>query len=93
MPDGCILCITLGQTVQAEDRPLSAERDQLYHFLFSRLKANRRAGRNIKPKTKGCGPRKTQRAIGFEEVIMRTHLNRSVSGIEHRDGSHGSSSV
>src|SRR6202011_6282436 len=69
---------------KAVDRALACERHQRHLAALARLEAHRRAGRDVEAHAARLLAIEFERRVGLEEMIMRTHLNRPVAGVGHR---------
>src|SRR5882757_11394312 len=69
---------------KAVDDALACERDELHVAGLARLEAHRGAGGDVEPHAAGASAIEFQRRIGFEEMIVRADLDRTVAGIRHR---------
>src|SRR5262245_43014075 len=73
---------------KAIDHALSRQCDQRHLARLAGLEPHRGSGRDVEPHAARLGAVEFERRVGFEEMIVRAHLDRSVAGIRHRQG-HG----
>ena len=71
------------QVVEAVDAALAGVRYELDLALVAGLEAQRRGGRNVEVQPERRGAVELQRAIDFEEMKVRAHLHRPVTGVAH----------
>ena len=68
----------------AEYSPQAAKGDECYLFLFSGLEAHAGAGGNVEMHTERLVAIERKGAIHFEEMIVTSYLNGTVSGMSHQ---------
>src|SRR5271168_344084 len=79
---GVIEAAALRQVVQTREFLSSAEADKGYFSKLPWFEPHRGAGRNVETKPIGGRSIELQRAIYFEEMVVRANLNRPVSGVD-----------
>ena len=72
---------TVDKSVEALHSLLAAERHQRHFLLVARLEPDRRARGNVEAPAEGLFTIEGQRAIDFHEVVVRTHLDGTVTGV------------
>ncbi len=82
---GCILHsrVTGDQSVEPDDATFSAEGDKRNLLFIARFKANGGSSGYIQMPAKSLYTIEFQVSIGFEEVIVRPHLNGTVPRVAH----------
>src|SRR5688500_3256888 len=66
---------------EAIDLALAREGDEVHFPLLPRLEPHCRAGGYVEPVAACRGAVELERAVGLEEMIVRTHLNGPVAGV------------
>src|SRR5690554_3680761 len=78
---------------EAVDRAPPAIGYELHFAGLPRLEAHGGAGGDVEPHAAGLLAVEAERRVGFEEVVMRTHLDRTVTGVRHLEGDPGGAGV
>ena len=83
---GAVTGPTIDKVIESEHEPFAAIGNERDVLLISRFKADSSIGRNIETHSESGGAVEIQIAIGLEEMEMRSHLDRPVTGIADFQG-------
>jgi hypothetical protein len=86
-------CPAINKVVEADAVLLATHRNKLHFLFIARLESNPGRGRNIQAQAERPATIEFKISIDFEEMKVRAHLDRPVTGITYFHGDGRPSSV